>query len=277
MNGSRLELRAVAEKRLIAGLLLGCAIVLSGCSGKGSSGASDHGAVDPRVESAIVQIPGTDSHYDALWVGARLSSWRVEGIRSCLEQNGRKDLWPRAEEAATRHLQIPDFRAPSPKMLTEVGLDWRRAPDANATVKDSDLVLWDCADAGPDEIPTPQSEDYQKFENLQYAWGDELDKVLDDPRYNTEKQTVNDCLIAGGATVGKNDAGETAHGWEGQFSLGAASLDAMTDENSKEAGKLMVTCAEPLWKQWQEALDEPKEQFVEQHAAELAHLSKAVE
>ena len=232
---------------------------------------------DPRVLSAVTPIPGSDSYYDQIWVVKKLDHWRVDGIRKCLEQNGRKDLWPRAEEPIMSEAHLVDARTLSKKMLQEVGIDGRRDPAAHSSIHENDKVLWDCSDSEDEEAPSADAQRSQLFQNLQISWRDELDKVLDDPKYSGHKQEVDECLTAGGAQLNKHDDGSTGAGWEGDFLYGAASEDAMTDEQAKTAGKLLVKCAQPLWDEWSTELEPKRADFAEKHNKDLAEISSAVD
>lgn len=248
--------------------------IVSGCAGSDSENTSDR--VDPRVLSAATPIPGSDSYYDRIWVLTKIDNWRIDGIRDCLERNGRKDLWPRAEEPILNEARLLDTRVLSKKMLEEVGIDPRRAPDSHSEIHEKDKVLWDCSDGGS-ETPGDGAQWTQAFNDLEYAWDDELDKVLDDPKYDGGKQKADRCITSGGGQLNTHDDGSTGKGWEGDFVYGASSKDAMTDEQAKAAGKLLVKCAQPLWDEWSTELEPKRADFAEKHNKDLAEISSAVD
>ncbi|MFB9775889.1 hypothetical protein [Brevibacterium otitidis] len=272
----RLRIRGTSLRRVV-GLAAATAVMclLAGCAGQHDENVE--GRVDSRVLSAVTPIPGSDSYYDRIWVVKQLNQWQADIIRKCLEQNGRKDLWPRAEEPIMTDAVWADHRTLSKKMLNDTGYDWRRAPDAHASIHENDKVLWDCSGSFEEETPSEDSKRSQLFEDLQSAWKDELDKVLDDPKYSARKQEINKCLEAGGAQINSHDDGSTGAGWEAEFVYGAASKDDMTDEQAKTAGKLLVKCAEPLWDEWSGVLEPKRADFAEKHAKDLADLSAAVD
>lgn len=256
--------------------LVAAAAVLVLALGVCSADAAQSTGLDPRVESAVAQLPGTASHEDQVWVTERLSAWKAAGIRDCLAQNGREDLWPRVGEVVAGPAQMPDFSVPSPRMLTEVGIDWRRAPDAHATISEQDFTLWECDDAADTGVPHPGAETTQLYEDLQNRWHDELVPVLEDPAYDPQKRAVNQCLVDGGATIDTRDDGSTGAGWEAEFTLGAESVDAMTDAQTLEAGRLLARCAAPLWSAWHTELMPKKAKFLREHHTELARLCEDV-
>lgn len=263
------------QARRWTGCIAGAAVMalsLGGCA----ADAAQRTGLNPHVESAVVQIPGTTSHEDQAWVAQRLSGWKADGIRDCLAQNGRKDLWPRVGEVMDGRAKMPDFTVPSPRMLTEIGIDWRRAPDAHASIDERDFELWECDDAADTDTPQPGAETTQLYEDLQNRWYDELTPVLSDPAYDPQKRAVNRCLVAGGATIDIRDDGATGAGWEAEFTLGADSVDAMTDAQTLAAGQLLARCAAPLWRAWQVELQPKKAQFLREHHTDLARLCQDV-
>lgn len=238
----------------------GVAVVIAGCAAADGDSAPG-GSLDARVVDAVARTSG-DSVDNARWMETQLFRLRTSGIRSCLEEAGRPDLFRATEDEFETRLAVRSHDFPDPDELLEQGLTPFAAASAEDQIPESDAVIvMRCGDVPPKGDAADAEALYR---NLMGLWQQQVDATYAGKEMEAPAVSFSVCLRRKGVPEADSRTEDAFLGWAERQSQTNPS-----DPAGRAAAAIYVECGRGLFAARSSALEEQRGGFIDANRDEI--------
>lgn len=247
-----------------------CALVLTSC---GSAGTVE--SLDSRVVNGVVQRPGGSGYSDQQWVRGKVVELALPEVERCLEDKGRADAIPRAQEFLERDLSSFYAYFPPVVRYREIGLETEISTSGltNEEMELSDLVT----DCFRDEVQNSRGRSVPtQIMRLEMKWAGDISVYLNDNPMLDEFHQMEACLAeeAGYPPEGvKPGFAPNLYAFVSWWADGHGGRLDMSQEDNLEGGRIFAVCLEPYTEALAEDTDEMREKFIQDNYRTLKRIN----